>query len=101
MPIITEFLASNSQGLLDGDGNSSDWIEIRNVGDMPINLAGYYLTDDQDDLDRWQFPSVSLNPNEFLVVFASSQPTQTYVDAGGNLHTNFALGASGDDAGVG
>jgi hypothetical protein len=96
MPIITEFLASNSQGLLDGDGNSSDWIEIRNVGDMPINLAGYYLSDDQDDLDRWQFPSVSLNPNEFLVVFASSQPTQTYVDAGGNLHTNFALGASGE-----
>ena len=96
MPIISEFLASNSQGLLDGDGNASDWMEIRNVGDMPINLAGYYLSDDHDDLDRWQFPSVSLNPNEFLVVFASSQPTQMYVDAGGHLHTNFALGASGE-----
>jgi hypothetical protein len=96
MPIITEFLASNSQGLLDGDGNASDWIEVRNAGDMPVNLAGYYLTDDQDDLTRWQFPSISIGPNEFLVVFATSQPTQTYVDAGGNLHTNFALGASGE-----
>ena len=96
MPIITEFLASNSQGLLDGDGNASDWIEVRNVGDAPINLAGYHLTDNPGDLDRWQFPSVTLNPNDFLVVFASSQPTQTYVDAGGHLHTNFALGASGE-----
>ena len=96
MPIISEFLASNSQGLLDGDGNASDWIEVRNVGDMPINLAGYHLTDNTGDLDRWQFPSVSINTNDFLVVFASSQPTQTYVDAGGHLHTNFALGASGE-----
>jgi hypothetical protein len=96
MPIISEFLASNSQGLRDGDGQTSDWIEIRNVGDMPINLAGYYLTDDQGALTRWPFPSVTLNANQFLVVFASSQPTSNYVDAGGNLHTNFALGASGE-----
>ncbi|HJQ79165.1 MAG TPA: hypothetical protein VJ828_04375, partial [Lacipirellulaceae bacterium] len=43
MPLITEFLAANDSGLRDGDGNASDWIEIQNAGDMPINLAGYYL----------------------------------------------------------
>src|SRR5688500_10585627 len=53
MPVITEFLASNQGGLLDGDGNNSDWIEIYNAGDMPINLANYYLTDDQANLAGW------------------------------------------------
>src|SRR5687768_11593085 len=63
---------------------------------MPVNLAGYYLTDDQDELALWPFPSVELAAGEFLVVFASSQVTDNYVDASGNLHTNFALGAGGE-----
>ena len=96
MPLITEFLASNDDGLRDGDGKASDWIEIQNAGDMTVDLAGYYLTDDRDDLTRWQFPSVELDPGEFLVVFASSQSTNNYIDAGGHLHTNFALGAGGE-----
>jgi hypothetical protein len=96
MPLITEFLASNDDGLRDGDGNASDWIEIHNAGDMPVNLAGHYLTDNQEELTRWEFPSVEIAPGNFLVVFASSQSTDDYVDAGGNLHTNFALGASGE-----
>jgi CotH kinase protein/Lamin Tail Domain/Right handed beta helix region len=95
-PLITEFLASNDDGLRDGDGNASDWIEIRNAGDMPANLGGYYLTDDQDDLTRWRFPNVQIAPGEHLIVFASNPSTNNYIDAGGNLHTSFALGASGE-----
>ncbi len=38
-PLITEFLASNDNGLRDGDGNASDWIEIHNAGDMPVDLC--------------------------------------------------------------
>ncbi len=95
-PLITEFLASNDNGLRDGDGNASDWIEIYNASDMPVNLGGYYLTDDQEDLTRWELPSVEIAPGNFLVLFASSHPTDDYVDAGGNLHTNFALGANGE-----
>lgn len=30
--VITEFLASNSQGLADADGDRPDWIEIQNTG---------------------------------------------------------------------
>jgi hypothetical protein len=96
LPIITEFLAANQGSLLDGDGNTSDWIEVYNAGDAAANLANYCLTDNQDDLTRWRFPSVQLAAGEFLLVFASSQPTTNYIDAGGNLHTNFALGADGE-----
>ncbi len=95
-PIISEFLARNDGGLRDGDGNSPDWIELFNAGDAAIDLAGYHLTDSTDDLDQWTFPSVRLDPGDYLVVFASAQDRNDYVDPAGYLHTNFALRQSGD-----
>lgn len=92
-PVITEFMASNSSTLLDGNGVASDWIEIYNKGDQAVNLSGYSLTDDRFDLDKWSFPSVTLNPGAYLVVFASGNGV---ADPGGNLHTNFALSAGGE-----
>ena len=99
-PILSEFMASNQDALADGDGNASDWIEIHNVGDAPLDLAGYHLTDQADNLPKWTFPSVTLGPGEYLVVFASGQETDNYVDAGGHLHTNFRLGADGEYLGL-
>lgn len=95
-PIITEFMADNDNTLDDGDGNSSDWIEIRNAGTSPIDLEGYHLTDDPLLIDQWTFPSVVVQPGEHLVVFASGQDVNDYVDGEGNLHTNFGLNAGGD-----
>ena len=86
-------MASNSSTLLDGNGVASDWIEIYNKGDQPVNLAGHSLTDDRSDLDKWNFPSVTLNPGAYLVVFASGNSTP---DLAGYLHTNFALSAGGE-----
>ena len=45
-PFISEFLAENLGGLEDEDGDSPDWIEITNPGPTPVNLGGWYLTDD-------------------------------------------------------
>lgn len=95
-PIISEFMASNDDVLLDSDGQASDWIEIHNQGDMSVDLAGYRLTDTPDDPLRWVFPSVTLDADDYLVVFASGQNTSDYVDAGGNLHTTFRLNADND-----
>ena len=98
--LITEFMASNRGTLNDGDGNSSDWIEIHNAGDEAIDLVGYRLTDAADEPDRWTFPSQIMEPGDFLVVFASGQDSANYVDAGGNLHTNFRLGVAGEYLGL-
>ena len=35
---ISEFLARNDGGLRDGDGRSSDWVELYNAGDEPAKL---------------------------------------------------------------
>ena len=73
-PRITEFMANNATTLTDGDGDSSDWIEIHNPTDHVIDLHGYHLTDDLDRLTRWAFPATTfLNPNGYLIVFASGK----------------------------
>lgn len=95
-PVITEFMADNTGALLDGDGNSSDWIEIFNAGDAPTDLSGWSLTDDPTDLGKWAFPHATIEPGGYLVVFASGQPTSNYVDAGGSLHANFGLALDGE-----
>ena len=37
--IINEFMAANGSGLVDGFGERSDWIEIRNIGDTAGDSA--------------------------------------------------------------
>ena len=72
-PRINEFMASNDSGLKDEDGDFSDWIEIYNPDATAISLAGYYLTDNPQNLNKWKFPAVTLNAGAYLVVFASGK----------------------------
>src|SRR5437773_592154 len=90
--IISEFMASNGQTLLDEDGDSSDWIEIYNGGSPTVNLFNWSLTDDPAQLTEWRFPSVNLPAKGFLLVFASGKNRAL---AGAQLHTNFKLDAAG------
>jgi Lamin Tail Domain/CotH kinase protein/Chitobiase/beta-hexosaminidase C-terminal domain len=95
--VINEFVASNRASLSDGDGNTPDWIELYNGRTVPVSLSGWYLTDDEADLTKWPFPSETILPARgYLVVFASSEPADDYVDQKGFLHTNFALDKDGE-----
>ena len=90
--VISEFMADNNQTLKDKDGAYCDWIEIHNTSVSPVNLLGYYLTDSDSYLARWQFPAVIVPGNGYLVVFASDKN----ITSGPELHTNFKLGADGE-----
>ncbi|MDC0937352.1 lamin tail domain-containing protein, partial [Pirellulales bacterium] len=90
---ISEFVAANSNGLLDEDGDASDWIEIHNPTAEMINLAGWRLSDNDNQLDKWTFPSVEIPPDGYLVVFASKKDR---ADVGSPLHTNFQLSSGGE-----
>ena len=91
--ILNEFVAVNVKGLRDEDGDPSDWIEIYNAGTTSVDLFGFSLTDDPDNLAKWKFPHVTLNANSYLVVFADEKnrlvPTAP-------LHTNFKLEKNGE-----
>jgi hypothetical protein len=95
--LITEFMASNESALQDDDGDDSDWIELYNAGATSVNLNGWYLTDDDQVLAKWQFPSVSIPAQGFLIVFASGKDRRT---AGAPLHTNFELLSTGEYLGL-
>ena len=92
-PAITEFLASNSTGLKDEDGAYSDWIEIHNSGESPIDLEGWHLTDNSTNPTKWTFPSVEIPADGYLIIFASNKDRTT---SGSELHTNFKLSADGE-----
>lgn len=92
-PVITEFMAANSSGLRDQDGDFSDWIELYNPDDAPASLARHTLTDDSAEPAKWRFPEVTIPGQGFLVVFASGKDRR---DPGAELHTNFKLGRDGE-----
>ena len=50
-------MASNVSRLADEDGDFPDWIEVHNPDNVAVPLAGYHLTDDAANLDKWTFPA--------------------------------------------
>lgn len=91
--LINEFLALNSEGLKDEDGDNSDWLELYNPGETTVDLTGWYLTDDEKDLHKWLFPSISIGAGEYMVIFASGKDRKAIKD---KLHTNFKLSGGGE-----
>ena len=96
--VISEFLAVNTAKfplaageIVDEDGASSDWIELCNPTDRTIRLEGWYLTDNPTDLTQWQIPALTLEPEEFVVIFASGKDRNT---PGEPYHTNFSIASA-------
>lgn len=92
--LITEFQAFNETTLADEDREYPDWLEIFNAGDTAVNLDGYYLTDSIEDLAKWQFPAVTMEPGRFLIVFASGKDRR---NPNSELHTNFSIERNGGE----
>ncbi|MFN5912590.1 MAG: lamin tail domain-containing protein [Bacteroidota bacterium] len=74
--------ASNSNGAIVNlsDGSSPDWLEIYNGGSESIDLGSYWLSDDSDELAKWKFPHVLIEPGEFRLVLANGSSDTTVVD---------------------
>ena len=93
-PLISEFQAANASTHEDNHGEYSDWIEIHNPADTTVNLGGWYLTDDEENLDKWTIPAdTQLDADQYLLVYASGKNEAV---AGQPLHTNFRLSAGGE-----
>ena len=91
---LNEIMSSNATTITDEDGDAEDWIEIYYAGEQPRNLGGYGLSDDYDNPFRWSFPDVTIQPGEFLLIWASNKDRAS---SGSPLHTNFAISASGEE----
>lgn len=96
-PVISEFMADNETTVQDENGDFSDWVEIHNPDSTPLSLENWYLTDSASNLTKWKFPAVTLQPGQFLMVWASSKNRRT---VGAPLHTNFGLSKDGEYLGL-
>lgn len=98
--VIAEFMAANHATLLDEDGDPSDWIELWNRSNAPVDLRDWSLTDDPTRPEKWRFRDTTLAADERLIVFASGKDrtrikTDDETGTPGFLHTNFRLDAAG------
>jgi hypothetical protein len=97
--VINEFMAFNTSCCADTDSGTpefDDWIEIYNKGDVAVNIAGMYLSDDKTNPFRHKIPSdnatlTTIQPGAYLVLWADNTQGQ------GPLHLELALANAGED----
>jgi uncharacterized repeat protein (TIGR02543 family) len=88
--VINELIPANIDGLLDEDGDTSDWIELLNTGAETVDLTGWGLSDNPTIPLKWRFPPLHIAPGEHKIVFASGKER----DAANYWHTIVNRGAN-------
>ena len=69
-PRISEYQTSN-KNTLEYRGESPDWIELYNPTNQSIALKGYLLSDRSDEPGKFVFPKITLDPQEYLLLYAN------------------------------
>ena len=88
---LNELMSSNKSALLDDRGAYSDWIELLNPSDQPIDITGWKLSDGSS---LFTFPQHVLGAGETVLVYASGS---SHAIAGEPYHAAFKISASGED----
>ena len=90
--VINEIMASNITEVADQDGEYDDWVELYNGGVNPINLSGFYLSDNENILNKWTFPNVTIQPDDYLIIWCDTAGTSQT-----GLHTTYRLSADQEE----
>ena len=90
--VINEIMAGNVSAVPDQNGEYDDWVELYNGNNFSLNLNGYHLSDNENELTKWTFPNVTIPANGYLIVWC---------DTAGNsqtgLHTSYRLSADQEE----
>ncbi len=85
-------LLSNNQDIIDEDGEQDDWFELYNANPNTVNLAGWYLTDDLNEPDKFKFESnFYIESNGFRLLWADGDD-ENHIN-----HVSFKLSSGGED----
>jgi hypothetical protein len=85
--VINELLANSA-------GGGSDWIELYNATDQSIDLSGWYLSDDNDDLMKYRIAEGTVIPAGGYLVFYETLHFDNQGDPG--CLTPFGLSKDGE-----
>lgn len=79
---INEFMVKNTACLVDEDGDRPAWVELYNSSSEAVSLNNYYLSDDADNLLKWQLPDETLGAGEYLVLYLSKKDRAHHANFG-------------------
>ena len=91
---ISELMSNNVTTLADENGDMCDWIELHNPTAEPINIGGYMLTDNSENMNKYTFPSITLAPDEYFVVYADG--VDKYDAERRIVHVPFSISTKGE-----
>ena len=66
-------VVSNNTTLPDEDGDTPDWIELRNLGVSSVYMTNWSLSDDLSDPQKWMLPDNELSSNDYSFYWASGK----------------------------
>lgn len=96
---INEFMANNNSTIQDETNEYDDWIEVINPTSNPINIAGYFFTDDFANPTLWQIPTndsaATEIPSNGYMLFWADWDTLVSI-----YHINMKLAAGGEMIGL-
>ena len=71
--IINEVMPANGISCLDEDGESSDWIELKNIGNESVNLSDFLISDKRLFADAFRLPDTVIPPGGLFLMWASGK----------------------------
>ena len=90
--VINEIMAANFSEVSDQSGEYDDWVELYNGGNTAINLEGFYLSDNENDLTKWVFPSTVIQANSYKIVWCDTAGSSQ-----SGLHTTYRLSSDQEE----
>ena len=87
---ISEAMPSNKDCIFDEDDQSSDWVELANLGRESISLCNFWISNRENEPLLWQLPDIQLDAGERILLFCSGKDRMVKV-----FHTNFTLSKNG------
>lgn len=87
--VINEYSCANWRQFTNFYLDTEDWVELYNAGTDPVNIQGYYLSDNDNNPTKWAFPSnTTIAAGGFLRVWCSGRNVK---DPQSVLHTSFKM----------
>ncbi|MBK6930389.1 MAG: CotH kinase family protein [Saprospirales bacterium] len=88
---INELMAANASTVTDETGDYDDWIELFNLSTDPVDISGFFLTDNPANLDKFEIPAGTVIPGHGYQIFWADEDGMD-----GPYHCNFKLSAGGE-----
>ena len=89
-PVCINEISAGGDIYVNDYGKRADWIELYNRGQEPVDVAHWFLSDEDENPTKYQIdtsgePGTVIQPNEHLVIWCDGKPSLT------QLHLPFKL----------